>query len=568
MLNVVLRSLLTTRNLSLETGGSLITGGGTGIGRGIALALARRGASIVLIGRRLEALRSVAAEVHACGGRAAVIAGDITDSAARPHLLDAARLPFGPIHLLVNNAGVLASGGLLQVNGPEIERAVATNLTAPIDLTRLALPDLMGTQGAVIFVGSTLSHVPLPYASLYAAGKAGLHAFCTSLRPELDPLGVHLLEAFPPAVDTPMTAAMALNAGRWQGGRQSAEAAGEQIVTALAAGNTEVQWGKSERMLIHLNRIAPHLVARTLATQRRRLAHIMTPAPAYGEPAAQDDLMSQLAAVRATHPLQTYTINGHTWRYLDTQSAGDSLLLLPGALGEADTSFEYLLALQDSWRVLSLSYPPTLQTLPGALEGVIGLLNLLGIDRVHVVGGSYSGSVAHYLASMHSGRVASLVLSNTDVPGDAPAWRWQTAATALASLPESWLHAVMQIGIGYFLPARSSQQAFWRTYFAETLPRWSKRALVARLRLMADMQTAANVRQLHHAPYRGPVLIVEAAHDRLVSTRQRTGLKTLYPQAQSAAFISKGHAASLDEATTYIQLYREFLCRQHVPVQG
>ena len=86
MLNVVLRSLLTTRNLSLETGGSLITGGGTGIGRGIALALARRGASIVLIGRRLEALRSVAAEVHACGGRAAVIAGHITDSAARPHL--------------------------------------------------------------------------------------------------------------------------------------------------------------------------------------------------------------------------------------------------------------------------------------------------------------------------------------------------------------------------------------------------------------------------------------------------------------------------------------------------
>ena len=560
---------MTTRKIGWAFGCALVTGGGTGIGRGIALALARRGAPVVLIGRRLKPLHAVAAEVHACGGRAAVVVGDIADPAARPHLLDAARLPFGPIHLLVNNAGVFASGSLLQVNGPEIERTVATNLTAPIDLTRLALPDLMLTQGAVIYVGSTLSHAPLPYASLYSASKAGLHAFCTSLRPELAALGVHLLAAYPPTVETAMTDGMARNAGRWQGGRQQPEAAGERIVAALAAGAAEVQWGAGERLLLMLNRLAPHLVARSLATQRRRLAHIMTPAPAAADAPSSSpgSLSHQLDALRAALPLQACTIAGHTWRFLDTRGAGDVLLLLPGALGEADTSFEYILALQDSWRVLSLNYPSSLHTLPGALEGLTGLLNHLDIRQAHVVGGSYSGSVAQYLASRHPDCVASLLLSNTAAPGDAPPWRWRLAAAALAPLPEAWLHSLMRAGIGYFLPARSSSQAFWRTYFAETLPRWSKQALRARLRLMAEMETAANVHRLHRSPFGGPVLVVAAAEDRLVSERQRMGLQTLYPQAQTAAFIAKGHATSLDEATTHIQLYREFLCR-HAPDQG
>ena len=560
---------MTTRKIRLVFGCSLVTGGGTGIGRGIALALARRGAPVVLIGRRKEPLQRVADEVRSGGGRAAVVVGDIADPAARPHLLDAARLPFGPIHLLVNNAGVFAGGSLLQVNGAEIEQAVATNLTAPIDLTRLALHDLMSTQGSVICVGSTLSHVPLPYASLYTAGKAGLHAFCTSLRPELAALGVHLLEAYPPTVDTAMTDGMARNVGRRQAGRQQPEAAGERIVAALAVGATAVQWGGAERLLMTLNRLAPHLVARGLATQRRRLAQIMTPAPAAADarPSTPESLSHQLNAVRATLPLQVCTIAGHTWRYLDTQGKGDALLLLPGALGEADTSFEYILALQDSWRVLSLNYPSTLHTLLAALEGLIGLLNRLGIRQAHVVGGSYSGSLAQTLASRYPDRVASLLLSNTAAPGDAPPWRWRLAAAALVPLPEAWLHSLMRAGIGFFLPARSSSQAFWRTYFAETLPRWSKQAFRARLRLMAEMETAANVHRLHHSPFRGPVLVVAAAEDRLVSARQRMGLQTLYPQAQTAAFIAKGHATSLDEATTHIQLYREFLCR-HAPDQG
>lgn len=265
------------RDLSGRT--AFITGAGTGIGRGIALALARRGAPVVLCGRRREPLAAVAAEVQALGGKAAIAQGDVTDAAARLKMLETAHAAFGCVQILVNNAGILASGALFQLNGDEIARAIATNLTAPIDLTRLALPDLAQTRGAAVFVGSTTSHVPLPYASLYSGTKGGLHAFCTSLRGELEPLGVHLLEVYPPTVATAMTDSMARRAGTLGMRPQSPEVAGERIVAALAGGKRELAWGSAERWLLRLHRHAPGLVDALLRTQCRRFAHMMTPEP-------------------------------------------------------------------------------------------------------------------------------------------------------------------------------------------------------------------------------------------------------------------------------------------------
>ncbi|MFN8465182.1 MAG: SDR family oxidoreductase [Caldilineaceae bacterium] len=265
------------RNLSGRT--TLITGAGSGIGRGIALALARRGASVVLGGRRVAPLAAVAAEVQTLGGAAVIAQGDVTDAAARLHMIATAHAAFGRIDVLVNNAGVLASGALFQLNGEEIARAVATNLTAPIDLTRLALPDLAQTHGATVFVGSTTSHVPLPYLSLYSGTKSGLHGFCTSLRSELAPLGIHVLEVYPPAIATVMTEVMARRAGDLQAPPGTPEDAGERIVAALAGGRRELAWGSGERWLLRLHRHAPGLVDAFLRSQRRRFAHIMTPEP-------------------------------------------------------------------------------------------------------------------------------------------------------------------------------------------------------------------------------------------------------------------------------------------------
>jgi pimeloyl-ACP methyl ester carboxylesterase len=362
-----------------------------------------------------------------------------------------------------------------------------------------------------------------------------------------------------------MTAGMMRKAPAWLARPQSAEATGERIAAALAAGHQELQWGGGERLLIHLQRFAPRLLAQGLSTQRRRLAHVMTPEPVeYAPPAHHWE--AQLAAVRAAHPVQTYAISGHSWRFVDAGGGDNVLLLLPGALGEADTSFQYILALQDTRRVLSLGYPATLDRLLPLLDSLDDLLERLGVRQAHVVGGSYSGLVAQYLAARRPERVAALLLANTGAPGMAAARRWQAAAAACDRLPEGWLQRIMQASITRFLPGSSPVQAFWRSYFAATLPHWRKEAVVARLRLLAEMQTNDTARRVRRSPYAGPVLIVDAAADRLVGTRERQALRALYPQAQHVRFDGKGHVASLDEAEAYIRIYREFLCS--LPTHG
>lgn len=256
-----------------------MTGGGTGIGRGVALALARRGVTVLLAGRRQVPLATTAAEVQALGADAIVLPIDLTNPAERQTLVDAVHTQVGPIDTLINNAGLLSNGGLAAQSAASVMATVMTNLVAPIELTRLFLPDLTAQQGRVVLIGSTTSFVPLPYLSLYSATKAGLQHFGAALRHELTPLGVQVLQAFPPATATAMTAAMAGQAAQTTWGKfarlATPEQIGERIVQALADGKEECVWWRSEHLLRLFYRLAPRLTARILFTQRHLLAQSM-----------------------------------------------------------------------------------------------------------------------------------------------------------------------------------------------------------------------------------------------------------------------------------------------------
>jgi short-subunit dehydrogenase len=262
------------RGRSLNGSTALVTGGGTGIGRGIALALARRQVRVALAGRRSAQLEAVAAEIEQLGGLAFAWPADLTRAGERARLQEQIHAALGPIDLLVNNAGVLASGELATLAPAEIEVAVAVNLAAPMLLAQQWLPDLAARRGAVVLVGSMMSLVPLPAASVYSATKGGLRAFGHALRPELRARGVHLLVVYPPGTATAMTATMARNAP-WRVGLADPLVVGERIVRALLAGRGELQWGAGERALALAYRAAPRLVAGLLARQHALFARIM-----------------------------------------------------------------------------------------------------------------------------------------------------------------------------------------------------------------------------------------------------------------------------------------------------
>ncbi len=246
---------------------ALVTGGGSGIGRGIALALGRRGVDVAIAGRRLDLLEQVAQEVSSRGVRAVPLQVDLTEEAERANLVRRVLGEFGRLDILVNNAGVMHRGSLLSKSPEDINAAVATNLLAPIELTRQALPELARRKGAVVLVASTVSFVPLPYASLYSATKAGVTAFGESLRYELEPLGVRLMLVYPPGTDTDMVRGMAQAVGVSGFPLANSERVGERIVASLAKGRREVRMGLEARLMPLLYRLSPGLIQAVYRSQ-------------------------------------------------------------------------------------------------------------------------------------------------------------------------------------------------------------------------------------------------------------------------------------------------------------
>lgn len=249
----------------------LVTGGGSGIGRALALGFAAQGARLVLAGRRTAPIAAVAQEARDLGAqRALAVTGDVTTAEGRAAILGAAEDAFRGLDILVNNAGAVRGGRLEAAGEDEILRMVAANLAAPMLLTRAALPLLRRAPqgGLVVNVSSALGLVGAPFYAAYAATKAGLAMFGEALRREVDGEGVRVLNVFPGATDTPM---MASNRATAEQGfaRETPEAVAAAILDGIAAeALAVVRGGEVRRQMIALNREDPAAVDRRFAAMK------------------------------------------------------------------------------------------------------------------------------------------------------------------------------------------------------------------------------------------------------------------------------------------------------------
>jgi NAD(P)-dependent dehydrogenase (short-subunit alcohol dehydrogenase family) len=161
---------------------ALVTGGGRGIGRAIALALAQAGAHVAVAARSVPELEAVATEIAAVGRRTLILPLDVSDRAGLAGAVAAVAGKLGPVEILVNNAGIHHSGPFQKLDDATWDAVLAIDLTAPFLLARACLPAMYDRRwGRVINVASVAGKMGLKYGAAYSAAKHGLIGLTRSL---------------------------------------------------------------------------------------------------------------------------------------------------------------------------------------------------------------------------------------------------------------------------------------------------------------------------------------------------------------------------------------------------
>ncbi len=189
---------------------ALITGGGRGIGRATALALARHGATIAIAARSPAELEETAQLIRTADGEAYVFPIDLTDMHASLELIPTIARQLGTVSILVNNAGVVGPFGPTWTLDPQQwEEAMRVNLLAPFWLVHEAVPHMLNQPwGRIVNVSSGVSQNPQMRGGPYAASKAGLDTFTRQLGFELQGTNVTATSIYPGVVDTAMSASV------------------------------------------------------------------------------------------------------------------------------------------------------------------------------------------------------------------------------------------------------------------------------------------------------------------------------------------------------------------------
>jgi 3-oxoacyl-[acyl-carrier protein] reductase len=195
--------------LSLEGKVALVTGASRGIGRAVAVMLARQGATVVAAARGENAAGTVA-EVIAAGGQAELASVDVTDSAALEKLPGGVVEKHGRLDALVSNAGIARDQLLMRMKREDWDAVIATNLTASYTLAQAAMrPMLKQRSGRIIAISSVVGQMGNAGQANYAASKAGLIGFAKALAREVASRNITVNVVAPGMIDTDMTRAIA-----------------------------------------------------------------------------------------------------------------------------------------------------------------------------------------------------------------------------------------------------------------------------------------------------------------------------------------------------------------------
>ena len=256
---------------------AVITGASSGIGWELARQLAADGARVGLVARRREPLESLAALIRTAGGVAVVQPADVAERAQIERAVAGIAAEFGPVDLLIANAGVGMPTLLEPVNVADVEAMIRVNVLGVVYAFAAVLPEMLRRGcGHLAAVSSLGGYLGLPGESGYCASKAAVNVYLDGLRIHLRGRGVKVTTLSPGFVTTPMTAANTF----WMPGLLSAEQAARRMLAALRRGKSVYRFPWITRFFMRLLKAMPDwMVAKIMADYNEDTAKSAGDAP-------------------------------------------------------------------------------------------------------------------------------------------------------------------------------------------------------------------------------------------------------------------------------------------------
>jgi pimeloyl-ACP methyl ester carboxylesterase len=263
------------------------------------------------------------------------------------------------------------------------------------------------------------------------------------------------------------------------------------------------------------------------------------------------------------YPYRQITINGVEWPYLISPGGGEALLALSGALTHPDISWNSIAHFGEKYRAVVPAYPPV-RTMDELCDGIAAILRQEGIDRAHVMGGSYGGFVGQVFVRRFPALTRSLILSHTSTPDSNGVEQTRRLMKALYLLPTGVLRGLLNRSLGKLMPADTSAPAV-QLMLAMTREitnhHLTKADLIGIMDRTFDFYlrpfTAADL-----AGWPGNILLMLAEDDPASPERVRTAFKELYPRAQWKLFRGTGHTTAVSNQEEYQAAMDEFLRAQ------
>jgi short-subunit dehydrogenase len=256
----------------------LITGASSGIGAALAKEYALQGAKLILLARRVDRLKEIAAAIDPSRDRVLTVPCDVTIANDLENAVSLARQHFGTIDIVIANAGWSLKGNLQELSVHDYERLWNTNVFGVLRTVYATLDDLKYSRGKLAIVGSVKSYIALAGDSPYSMSKFALRALSESLSQELAPEGISVIHICPGYVATEIR--QINNQGMWHEDlpdpispklMMSADEAAKQIIQAIARGQRELVLSNYGKLIVFLKRHNPWLISWLISTFQIRV---------------------------------------------------------------------------------------------------------------------------------------------------------------------------------------------------------------------------------------------------------------------------------------------------------